>query len=188
MSTVPDELAEIIETHRALFGGFMMMADGKPETPELEPEGGAEPDDQSEAPEADTDQPEDWRDNFDADKASSRIRKLQSEARNLRERAKTAEEKAAGLTEKDQRISELESLNLRYEVGYELGLPAPLVNRLAGSSREELIEDAKSLLDLVGSAKPTTGRPKEALRGGGRPDAPPEETDVDKIGARMFHN
>lgn len=143
---------------------------------------------ETDAPEAEAEKTEDdWRKDFDPEKAGARIRKLQNEAKNLRERAKSAEEKAAGVTEKDSRIGELESTVLRYEVGYELGLPAPLVDRLKGSTRDELIDDAKSLLDLVGTPKASPGsKPMEALRGGGRPDAAPEETDVDKLGARMF--
>lgn len=140
------------------------------------------------APEADeTEETPDWRKNFDPDKAADRIRKLQSEAKNLRDRAKQAEEKAKGADEKDTRISALEATVLRYEVGYELGLPKELAGRLQGATRDELIEDAKSLVDLVGSPKsPSTRKPVEALRGGARPDTPPEETDLDKIGSRMF--
>ena len=144
----------------------------------------------TDAPEADEGQADDWRSNFDAGKAEARIRKLQSEAKNLRERAKAAEQKAAGADEKDQKISALEAKSLRYEVGFELGLPRELVNRLQGGTREELIEDARALVELMGPTKAstTTRKPVEALRGGGEPDRQPEETDVRKIGARMFSN
>ena len=160
-----------------------------PGTPE-QPDETTEPD-QSDAPEADEqddreDEP-DWRSNFDADKAADRIRKLQSEAKNLRTRAKEAEEKAKGADEKDTRIAALEATNLQYEVGYDLGLPKELVSRLRGSTRDELIEDAKSLLELVKTpATRATRKPVEALRGGGEPEQEPEERDLDKIGSRMF--
>ncbi len=185
---IPAELAEVIATHRALFGGFTMMAD---EAPAEAPEADVEPSDdgeQPEAPEAEgDDEPEDWRSNFDPDKAGARIRKLQSEAKNLRDRAKTAEQKAASLGEKETRISELEAENLKYKVGYKIGLPAELVDRLRGKTEDDLVADAENLLKLVGGPKPAPGsKPVEALRGGGKPDTPPEERDVDKIGARMF--
>lgn len=141
----------------------------------------------TDALEADDDNAEDWRKNFDPSKAAARITKLQSEAKNLRERAKTAEQKAAGVDEKDQTITALQATALRYEVGYELGLPRELVNRLHGGTREELIEDAKALVAIVGSPKAAQRKPVEALRGGGQPDQEPAETDLRKIGERMFN-
>lgn len=135
--------------------------------------------------EGDDDEP-DWRKDFDADKAAERIRKLQSEARNLRSRAKEAEEKAKGADEKDGRISTLEAENLRLSVGYELGLPRELVGRLQGSTRDELIADAEALVKLVRPGAVTSRKPVEALPGGGQPEREPEETDLDKLGSRMF--
>ncbi len=161
-----------------------------PDTPER-PDEPTDPD-QPEAPEAEEqaeveDDEPDWRKDFDADKAAERIRKLQSEAKNLRARAKEAEEKAKGADEKDTRIAALEATNLQYEVGYDLGLPKELVSRLRGSTRDELIEDAKSLLELVKTPTTrTTRKPVEALRGGGEPEQEPDETDVRKLAARMF--
>lgn len=144
---------------------------------------------ESDAPEADEDETPDWRKNFDPDKAAARINKLQSEAKNLRERAKQAEQKAKGADDKDNRISTLEAENLRLAVGYELGLPLELASRLRGANKDELVEDARALVELVGTPKaPTQRKPVEALRGGGQPEKEPEETDVRKIGARMFSN
>lgn len=152
-------------------------------TEEVESTTGADAEGAQEATEGEA---PDWRKDFDADKAADRIRKLQSEAKNLRTRAKEAEEKAQGVDEKDQRISALEASTLRYEVGYDLGLPKELVGRLNGQTREELIEDAKSLLELVKAPTTRTRKPVEALRGGGEPEQAPEERDLDKIGSRMF--
>lgn len=125
---------------------------------------------------------EDWRSNFDADKAADRIRKLQSEAKNLRERAKTAEAKAAGVDEKDKRISSLEGDLLRERVGRRLGLPDELVDRLRGGTEEDVLADAEKLVAIVGkSASPGSGtKPKERLRGGGEPDKEPDP-DLRKI-------
>lgn len=134
-----------------------------------------EPDEGDDSPDSDSD----WRKNFDPDRAAARIAKIQSENKNLRERAKAAEEKA-------KQISALEAENLRLTVGYELQLPHELARRLQGATRDELIEDAKGLIELVGPTPAASRKPVEVLRGGGRPDVPPEETDLDKIGSRMF--
>jgi signal recognition particle GTPase len=115
---------------------------------------------------------EDWRSNFDADKAADRIRKLQSEAKNLRERAKAAEKKAEGVDEKDQRITSLEGELLRERVGRRLHLPDELVDRLRGSTEEEILADAEKLVAIVGKAR-GGGKPTESLRGGGEPDEEP---------------
>ena len=152
---------------------------------EQEPDESAEETDSQEEAEAE----DDWRSKFDPDKARDKIRKLNSEAKGLRERAKTAEEKAASADKKDEQISALEATTLRYEVAFDLGLPKELVPRLHGSTKEELIEDAEKLLDLVSPAKrPAAKRPAESLRGGGEPDREPEETDTRKIAERMFRH
>lgn len=142
-----------------------------------------EDEDSQEETEAD----DDWRSKFDPEKARDKIRKLNSEAKGLRDRAKAAEQKAAGVDEKDQQISALEATTLRYEIAFDLGLPKELVPRLQGATREELVEDAAKLLDLVTPVKrPASKRPAESLRGGGEPDREPEETDPNKIAARIF--
>lgn len=167
------------------------MSENTPE-PEVTDEAIEEPTtdvEETDAPEADEDETPEWRKNFDPDKAAARITKLQSEAKNLRERAKQAEQKAKGADDKDNRISTLEAENLRLSVGYELGLPLELAARLRGATKDELVEDARALVELVGNPKaPTQRKPVEALRGGGQPEKEPEETDVRKIGARMFSN
>lgn len=117
---------------------------------------------------------EDWRKDFDPDKAADRIRKLQSEAKNLRERVKAAEPKAASADEKDKRISSLERDLLRERVGRRLSLPDELVDRLRGDTEDELLADAEKLVGLLG--KPASGRkPAENLRGGLSPEKEPEE-------------
>lgn len=159
----------------------------EPEATEQVTEDTTDAEESNDAQEADDDSADDWRKNFDPDKAATRIAKIQSENKNLRERAKAAEEKAKGADEKDTRISALEAENLRLTVGYELGLPHELAGRLQGATRDELIADAEALVRLVGTPKAAvTRKPVEALRGGARPDAPPEETDLEKIGSRMF--
>lgn len=156
-----------------------------PDTPDVEEENTPAVPDQPDAPEVEEQDEPDWRKDFDADKAADRIRKLQSEAKNLRTRAKEAEEKAKGVDEKDQHIGTLEAQVLRLDVALDLGLPRQIADRLKGNTREEMLADAEELVKLL-NPKTTTRKPVEALRGGGEPDTPPEERDLDKLASRMF--
>ena len=124
-------------------------------------------------------------DSFDADRAREKIRKLNSENKNLRDAKKAAEERAASVPDKDKRITDLESENLRIRVGARLGLPESLIDRLRGSTEEEVLKDAETLLDLVSTKRPTTGKPAERLRGGTEPAGEPEETDPRKLAAQV---
>lgn len=138
--------------------------------------------DQPEAPEAE-DKDEAW----DPERARRKIGKVNSENKSLRERATKAEQKAASVDDLSKENGGLKATVLQLEVGYELGLPLAIAKRLQGSSREELLADAEALVELVAPArKPATRKPTEALRGGLEPDSEPEETDLSKLGARMF--
>lgn len=150
----------------------------------IEPQESEEPE-EVEAQEAEAEAEEDS-EGFDPDKAREKLRKLNSEARNLRKRAKETEEKLKGAEEKDGRITALEAENLRYRIGIKHGLPESLVKRLSGTTEEELLQDAEELMELFGSKKPPTNRPKEALRGGSDPTVPVEETDLDALGRKYF--
>lgn len=130
---------------------------------------------------------EDDGDKFDPERALEKIRKLNSENKNLRDAKKSAEEKAAGSSEKDTRIKALEAENLRIRIGARHGLPDELIDRLKGDTEEDILADAEKLLGLVSTRKvPPTRRPAERPGTGTQPDAPTEETDVRKLGARMF--
>ena len=84
------------------------------------------------------------------------------------------------------------------EVAAAKGLTPAHVKRLTGATREEIEANADELLedfplppakgDEDGKpAPPPGGKPREELKPGtGTPDAPVEETDIKKIGARMF--
>lgn len=136
----------------------------------------------------DASQEDDKEEAWDPQRAKRKIAKLNSEAANLRKRVQEAP-KADDVAAKDKRITELESLSLRYEVGFGLGLPKEIVSRLRGNTREEILADAEALVELIAPAKrPPAKRPAENLRGGGDPEREPEETDLSKIGARMFRN
>lgn len=121
-------------------------------------------------------------DAWDADRALAKIRKLNSEIRATKERLKAAEETAK---EGDPRVGELETKNLHLRVGLRLGLPEELIDRLRGSTEEEVMEDAEGLLALVNPKRPTDGRPKQRLRGGTEPAQEPEETDPRKLAAQV---
>jgi len=158
------------------------MSEQELETPDVETE-------EEEAPEADTEPDETEEEGFDAEKAREKIRKINSEARKLRERTKAAEEKAKGAEEKDSRLTALEAENLRLRVGVKHGLPEALIKRLSGTTEEEILKDAEELMELFGSKKPPTNRPKESLRGGTDPTENAEEIgDLDKFSEKIFRN
>lgn len=140
------------------------------------------PTESNESPEDTADEKDDA---WDPERAKKKIAKLNSEAANLRKRVNEAP-KAEDVQAKDQRIKELEPENLRLRVGYKLGLPLEIALRLKGGSEEEMVADAQELVELIAPTKRPTQRPTEALRGGLEPDKEPEETDLKKLGARMF--
>lgn len=123
---------------------------------------------------------------FDSARALDKIKKLNSEAANLRKRAKEAEEKASGADQSSQKVTALEADVLRLRVGLKHGLPEKVIDRLRGSTEEELLADAQALLESFSPARPPSNRPVERLRGGGDPTAQPDESNLDKLGERMF--
>lgn len=124
---------------------------------------------------------------WDPERAKRKIAKLNSEAANLRKRL-TEAPKAEDAAAKDKRIGELEAASLRYEIALDLGLPKEIAARLQGADRDEMVADAEKLLELLAPAKrpATTRKPTEELRGGLTPDTEPAETDLSKLGERMF--
>lgn len=111
---------------------------------------------------------------FDASRAMDKIRKANAEAKALRERLKAEEERSAQagdlakqLEELRSQVSPLQAENLRLDVALELGLPRDVARRLVGSSREELMADAESLVALLTpKAAPRSTRPVESLQTG----------------------
>lgn len=159
------------------------MSDQTPDEPQ-EPEEPQEP--------QEIEEPEDPANDPDADetiseKVRDKIRKINSENRNLRKRATDAEEKAKGLDEKDQKLTALEADNMRLRVAVKHGLPEALVKRLTGTTEEEILQDAEELMELFGSKKPPTQRPKENLRSPGDP-AGNADIDVEKVVQRVFEH
>lgn len=168
------------------------------------------PDEEVETPEVES--PEDPQNDqpFDEERAKAKIAKANSEAANLRKRLKELEAKAAKLDElEDAKKTETERLTeqqrsleeraaaaetdaARLRVALRKGLSEVQARRLIGTTEEELDADADELLatfapsDDEPKATPAT-KPREQLRPGTNdPDAPVEETDVRKLGERMF--
>lgn len=136
---------------------------------------------------------EDPKDEFDPDKAREKIRKLNSEASGLRKRAKEAEEKAKNADGTGERVTALEAENMRLKVAVKLNgaLPEDLIERLRGTTEEEMIEDAEKLLAHFEKRKPPTDQPRQKLRGGGDPtSAEPAliDSDPDKFAESIFKN
>lgn len=124
---------------------------------------------------------------FDPEKAREKIRKINSENRNLRKRAADAEAKSQGADENAKKLTALEADNMRLRVAVKHGLPESLVKRLTGTTEEEILQDAEELMELFGSKKPPTNRPKERLRSPGDPSGD-AEIDVEKTVDRVFQN
>jgi hypothetical protein len=128
----------------------------------------------------------------------ARLAKLEDP--NAKSEADQLKEQMAKLQED---LEEERILRLRTEVAAEKGLTAAQAKRLTGSTKEELEEDADDLLEAfpapekgdeddsdgkpAAPRRPPTQRPTERLKPGtGTDEAPVEETDIKKLGARMF--
>ena len=142
-------------------------------------------------------------DEFDPDRAKRDMRKKNRENANLRRRLKEAEkaeselkkirdkEKSAGerLTETTDKLTAAEMKVARLEVALEKGLTLAQANRLSGSTKDELLEDADDYLAELGqdddddetpTKKPkTTRRPKEKVRRSGTGTTDTDDDDED---------
>lgn len=77
----------------------------------------------------------------------------------------------------------------RMRAAMRYGLAEDDLDLLGTGTPEQIDERAKRLADRLGSAAkkpPASRRPAEDLRGGTEPEREPEETDLRKLGARMF--
>jgi hypothetical protein len=170
------------------------MSEAAPEAPATESdapeaEAGAPA---TEAPETEKPEGDDPTGGWDPEKAREKIRKANAEAKALRERAKTAE---TSVGDKDRRISELESTLLREKVGRKLGLEddddsREFLDRLKGSTEEEILADAEKLLGLMQSRgqknnPPPGRRPSEDIKGGRDSEVVYENDDPAKLAAAV---
>ena len=129
-----------------------------------------------------------------ANKDAERHRLRNKDLEPLAAKAKELEDARKSDTEKlTDRIGELEPVAakaLRFEVALDKGLTKSQAMRLVGTTVEELSADADQLIEDLGGAERTPAvhrRPTERLRpGSGDPAVTPEETDLKKLGERMF--
>lgn len=96
-----------------------------------------------------------------------------AKAREADEAAKTETQKAAeraAAAEKD--AAEAKGMALRYEVAADVGLPLKMARRLHGSTKEELEEDARDLLESLGGKVGEQQRPRSNGNAGDEGTAP----------------
>lgn len=137
--------------------------------------------------EADDTEPETEDESPDVEKLLAKIRKTNSENKNLRKRASEAEAKAKESEGSSEELAKAQAENLRLKVAVKHGLPEQLVSRLSGTTEEELLQDAETLMELFSVKKPPTQQPKDKLHGGGDPTVPVDPIgDPDKFAAEMF--
>ena len=105
-------------------------------------------------------------DDFDRDRALRKISKANSEAKSQRERAKAAEAKLAAAGDAESRAEKAERRVMQLEAAVKFGLPSTLASRLQGNTAEEIAADAEELLQLFGSKKAPSDRPKPKLKSG----------------------
>ncbi|MFD4442516.1 hypothetical protein ACFWPK_22375 [Nocardia sp. NPDC058519] len=104
----------------------------------------------------------------------------------LKDSQKTNEQRLNDqLAQVQQENAELKANQLRADVAAAKGLTPKQAARLRGATREELEADADDLLEDFPKPVPLTQQPREQLRGGGKPDAEPEENDPHKLAARI---
>ena len=105
------------------------------------------------------------------EEARRTIRKKNRENENLRGRLKAAEARAD-----------------RMEIAINTGLPADAIKFLTGDTREEMEKAAEELLVMLGYQGRVTppGVPQEQGGNPRRGGTPEQETDLNKIGARMY--
>jgi hypothetical protein len=100
-----------------------------------------------------------------AREANARRRELEEQLREREEAALPLEQRVSAAT---KRAEEAEHRALRYEIGLTHKLPTELVDRLKGTTKDEIERDAKSLLSFLGS-KPA---PAPSADGGFNPPPP----------------
>lgn len=166
---IPAELAEIIATHKGLFGGFTMMADdGAPTDPPADPPANPPadaPKDQEPLKEPGLKALQAEREARAKAEAELAALKKQNEDAKL-----SADEKAAkDLKEAQEQAATAATRALRYEVAAEKGLDLKLAPRLTGSTKEELAADADTLLALVGTGKLVAPQPDPSAGHSGDP-------------------
>jgi hypothetical protein len=115
----------------------------------------------------------DDRDRSNESEPNDELRRLRGEARAMRKERNTFRDKLKeledqgksesqrtrdALDEATRRAERAETRLTRHEVAAEVGLSAKWADRLRGDTREEMVSDAKTLLEEVGGGGDTSGR------------------------------
>src|ERR1044072_4090413 len=124
-----------------------------------------------------THEDDDGRQTFDADY----VKRLRAEAASYRTRAQEAEGKVRTFEDRDKteqqrleerattaesRASAAETKLMRFEIALDKGIPSRLINRLQGSTREELEQDADNLMQEFGLGEGVRAAARPCCRGG----------------------
>ena len=159
---MPDELQEIIATHRALFGGWTMTA-----TPPEPPADGATP-----PPSTPPGDPADLGDAGKRAIAAARERANKAEADLRAANTRLQEYETAKLTDQQRLEKERDDARTdatstramldRYEAAEAAGLPLSWAKRLVGSTRDELDTDAKAMAADLGKGGTPPPDPSQA--------------------------
>lgn len=107
-----------------------------------------------------------------AREANARRRELEQQLKDREEAALPLEQQVSAAT---KRAEDAEHRALRFEIGLTHKLPTELVDRLKGTTKDEIEEDAKSLLSFLGT-KPTPAPSAD----GGFQQPPPANVDPQK--------
>lgn len=144
--------AERLAAGLAAQGGEEQHTQGQAPTPDQE---------SASSHEQRTQEEDDGRQTFDADY----VKRLRAEAASYRTRAQEAEGKVRTFEDRDKteqqrleerattaegRASAAETKLMRFEIALDKGIPSRLINRLQGSTREELEQDADNLMQEFG--------------------------------------
>ncbi|MGC4151506.1 MAG: hypothetical protein QM628_00310 [Propionicimonas sp.] len=201
MPAIPADLAEIIATHKALFGGYTMTApppeDGAPATgtvtpPPANPATPAPP-----AKPADVTD-EAWNTLGDPGKKALVVERQKAETERQRADALqkqiddaklSADEKAArDLQSAKDEGADAKSLVEKYRVAAAKGLDLLVAERLVGTTTAELEADADKLKALLGAKPGTPAADPSQGQGGGKDGAKPSGVGAGRDLYRDTHN
>lgn len=170
----PRDLAEIIATHKALFGGFTMTANppesNPPATGEQDPPEPVKPADVTDDAWTALGDPGKKALVAERQKADTERQRADALQKQIDDAKLTADQKAAKELESAKGESaEAKSLVEKYRIAAKKGLDLQIAERLVGSTTAELEADADKLKALMGT-KPGTPAPDPSQGHGGGPD------------------
>lgn len=87
--------------------------------------------------------------------AENTAKELEALKASLAEAQAKSEEYEQSIKDRDAKIADYETKNLKTSVAIEAGLPLELAERLTGTTKEELLDDAKTFLKAFGNKRNT---------------------------------